>query len=251
MVNRIVAMALLLAAVPAMAQEPQKENDGTDPTRPINQARLSYEHVDLRNGLRAENVVGFWDQPFGDGYWISRVRVPFVATNALGDASLGLGDASFRIARVLSVSKKGGNVFQMEIIAPTAGRDEWGQGKWQLKPTFIQAFFLKDGMIIAPSLLHQFSFAGSSRRADVNVTTFDLYIVPKLANNKLFMTIDPAINYDWERKDTFGALAVTLGYNTGKFLGGQGQVFVKPATGIGGDRPFNWSIMAGVSVLGF
>ncbi|WP_310475311.1 hypothetical protein [Sandarakinorhabdus sp.] len=239
------------ATEPAPAAEAAAGNDGTDPTRPINSLRASYEHFELRGGRWAGTLATSIEQPFGDGYWTLRARVPFAATNALGNSALGLSDASLRLTRVFGVSRKGGRVAQLEVIAPTAGRDEWGGGKWQLKPVFIQAYFLKNGTIVAPALQHQFSFAGSSRRADVNTTTFDLYVVPRLANRKLFMTIDPALIYDWERKQTFGALAVTLGTNVGRLFGGQMQISVKPSVAVGGDRPFNYGLQAGVAVLGF
>jgi hypothetical protein len=89
-----------------------------------------------------------------------------------------------------------------------------------------------------------------SDRADLNLSTLDFYFVPRLANRKLFMTVDPAINMDWETGRDFGALAVTMGYKLGPMLGGRGQISMKPSIGIGANAPQDWGMLVSFQLLG-
>jgi hypothetical protein len=67
----------------------------------------------------------------------------------------------------------------------------------------------------------------------------------------MFMTIDPALNYDWANNGTFGSLSVTLGRSVGKMFGGIGQFTLKPTILVGGDRGANWGMQAGFKVVNF
>lgn len=245
----------LVTSAPALAQEApaasQVDNDGTDPTLPIKSARLAFEHLDLPQGFASDAFTLDYNKPFGDGLWIIRPSIRVAALNIPGDGGFHFGDASLKLTRILARSQKGGMVGALEIVAPTASRDFLGGGKWVAKPSFVYAIFLKGGQIFAPAILQTISFAGDRARADINLTTIDFYFVPRLSNKKLFMTLDPAINHDWQSDKSFGAFAVTLGYRLGPTLGGQSQVSIKPSVGIGGDRPFNWGIQANFQLLGF
>jgi hypothetical protein len=238
-------------AAPPAAESAKAENDGTDPTRPIRSARLAFEHIDVGGGLKSDQFTLGLAEPVGDGYWIVAPTMRVAALNVPGNARYGLGDASFKLTRVLTVNRKFGLVAAAEISAPTASKDILGSGKWVFKPSFIYARFLKGGHILAPAILHNVSFAGDRARGNVNLTTIDFYFVPRLSNPKLFMTLDPAVNYDWERNTAFGALAVTMGYKLGKMLGGNGQFSVKPSAGFGPNRPFDWGMQATFQLIGF
>lgn len=253
---RLLVLPLLLSAPPLLAQEaeppaaPKAENDGTDPTQPTSQLRFAFEHLDLRNGLASDRITAEYTKPFGDGSWTIRPKVEFAALNVPGDAGFGVGDVGLKLTRIVERNRSYGIVAALEVIAPTAGKDFLGGGKWVAKPSFTYAIFLKGGHIFAPTLVHSWSFAGDSDRADVNLSTFDLYFVPRLANRKLFMTVDPAVTFDWETGRDFGALAVTLGTQLGPMLGGRGQLSVKPSVGIGAYAPQDWGVQLSFQLLG-
>lgn len=80
------------------------------------------------------------------------------------------------------------------------------------------------------------SLTGSRERAEINSTVFDFYFVPKLADPSNFITIDPALSFDWESEREFSSLAVTMGRAVGTAFGGNGRVFVKPSVFAGGER---------------
>jgi hypothetical protein len=243
------ATAVAGAQAPAPAA-PAAENDGTDPTQPTSQLRFAFDHLELRNGLSSEKVSAEYTMPLGDGSWTLRPKVEFAALNVPGGAGFDVGDASLKLTKIVARNRRYGIVASLEILAPTAGKEFLGGGKWVAKPSLTYAIFLKGGHIFAPTLVHAWSFAGDNDRPDVNVSTFDLYFVPRLANRKLFMTVDPAVNLDWETGRDFGALAVTMGYKLGPMLGGRGQVSVKPSVGIGSNAPQDWGVQIAFQLLG-
>ncbi|UNK58392.1 hypothetical protein MNQ95_04655 [Pseudoxanthomonas daejeonensis] len=118
------------------------------------------------------------------------------------------------------------------------------------KGTFIYARFLPRG-IFAPALVHSFDLGGDWQRAEVDITTFDFYYVPKLADPDWFVTVDPSLNFDWENDRRFIGLAVTFGRSVGHAFGGLAQLYAKPTVLAGSERPGDFSVEVGVKVLGF
>jgi len=229
------------------------DNDGTDPTKPSpTSLTITTEYNRLRDGFYYNTLKGVYGRGISkDGRTTMQVSVPLANTNVLGDNGIGFGDIGFKVQRVVERTKSYGIVIAGEILFPTGRRSEHGSGRYVAKGTFIYAKFLKGGHIIAPSIVHGSSIAGDDTRQKINATVFDFYIVPRLKNKKLFMTIDPALTFNWENNVYNGALAVTVGRKLGEMFGGQAQIFVKPLVGIGGDRSFLWGFAVGYKVLGF
>jgi hypothetical protein len=250
----VVAVALGMAPVALHAQADEDraaDNDGTDPTRPVRSATLAFSQTELTNGVTARLFEFKFNQPLGAGRSAVQLVLPLASVNAFGETRYGLGDIGLRYSNVAVVTPQYGLVLQLEAEFPTAARPELGSGRTVLKPAVIYARFLRNGAILAPSLLHNVSVGGGSNRPDVNLTTFDLYFVPRLANPRAFMTLDPALNYDWEARAGYGAFAVTYGYRLGPMLGGVGQVYIKPSTTFGKNRPVDWGLEVGFQVVNF
>lgn len=245
---QIAAQPAAQAVAAAVAQE--KPNDGTDPTRPVRNLQLNYEHLDLRGNFTSDIMALAFTQPLG-GRSSLRIKAPLSSIDARGDAGFALGDMSLKYTRIPVLTRNYGIVLQAEMIFDTASRAELGTGQNVLKPGIIYARFLTGGAIFAPAIVHSVSLWGDSGRPPVSVTTFDFYYVPHLANPKLYMTLDPAMNFDWHNDRYFPSLAVTLGRKLGKAMGGNVQAYVKPSAAFFADRPFNWGIEAGVQLLAF
>lgn len=248
------AVAALTSAGAAWAQQapPSEVDNGTNPTKFSRVMEAKYEYLDLHQGFRSGALRLSYVQPLGDkNDYALRLRLPVQMNNALGRDSHDVGDASLMLLHVFGVTREHGFVWQLEASFDTASRPELGAGKDVLSPTFIYARFLKDGAIFAPAIKQSVSVGGDSRRSDVNVTALDFYYVPKLADPRNLVTIDPALSYDWETRKHFGSLAVTVGRLVGPMLGGNGIVTVKPTLFAGGDRPARWGIELSFKVLGF
>ncbi len=249
----VLAASTLVAAgfsSPSAAQTDDKPNDGTDPTRPVRTLQGDFEYLDLAHSRAKSKVfTASFAQPFG--HTSIQVKAPLASLDVNGDHGYALGDVSVKYTKVFGVTPRRGFVFTAEALLDTAERPELGTGKYVVKPTLIYAKFLKGGAIFAPAVLQSVSVAGQSRRASVNTTTIDFYYVPKLSNPRLYMTYDPAVNYDWEQDQFYAALAVTLGLKLGPTLGGSSQVFIRPSATFGEQRPVDWGVKVGVQLLNF
>lgn len=253
-----------------MAQDDLSEiNNGTNPTLLTTQAGIQYQYNEINSNLNTGLLEAFYTQPIGDGSKALRFTLPFSdspfnARPALGDASaaaaqdsdvgeeLRLGDFSVTYIDVFYLTPENGSAFTFELFLDTADTDTAGYGQLAGETSIFYAWFLDNKAIFAPAWVQTFGLeGGNSQDTDVNVTTVDFYYVPKLANPKYYITYDPAIIHDWESDATFGSLQITFGMLTGKFLGGDGQVFIKPGILLGGEAPADWSVQLGYKVLNF
>jgi hypothetical protein len=227
-------------------------DNGTDPTKFSRVVEAKYEYLELKDGFGSRTLRLSYTQPLGEKRDYSvRFRALATAVDVVGNESYGVGDVSVQIAHVFGLTKEHGFVAQGELFLNTAQRPELGTGKNAFKGTLIYARFLEDGSIFAPALVQNNSFSGDKSRPDINFTTVDFYYVPKFADPRNLMTLDPAINYDWVGDKPFLSLALTMGRVIGPALGGNAILFVKPSLFAGHDRPGSWGLELGYKVLGF
>lgn len=252
-----------------VAQESEEINNGTNPTLLTTQMGVQYQYNEIDSQLNTGLLEAFYTRPFGDGSKALRFTLPgsdspFNARPRLGDAAaaadqdpdvgeeLRLGDISVTYIDVFHLTPNNGAAFTFELFLDTAETDTAGYGQFAGETSIFYAWFLDNGAIFAPAWVQTFGLEGGNDLGqDVNVTTVDFYYVPKLANPKYYITFDPAMIHDWESDDTFGSFQVTFGMLTGKALGGDGQVFIKPGVLLGGEAPADWSVQVGYKVLNF
>jgi hypothetical protein len=240
------------AAASAKAADESKIDNGTNPTVQSSSAGASFEYLDLGSGINSQALKLTYVTPFGANKDYSLlIRVPVQAVGGIGNGSYGIGDTFLRVSRVFGVTSERGLVLQGEMVFDTASRDELGTGQNVFKGTFIYAKFLKNGDIFAPAIVQSNSLWGDDNRADINSTTLDFYYVPKLANPKNLLTLDPSLNFDWENNREFAGFAITLGRVLGPMLGGNGIVTIKPSVFAGSERPSDWGVEVGFKVIGF
>jgi len=244
---------LLAAEDPAHpGAEHRPDDNGTDPTRVSPTVVLRYEHLDLRGGFNSDTLRLLYTQPLGDEGLSAVYKLPVTRVDAAGNNGVGLGDVSVQLGKVFGLTKEGGNVVQAEMIFDTATRPELGYNQNVLKATYIRAIFLKNGGIFGPALVHNVGLWGMGDAPRVNLTTTDFYYVPKMADPRNLVTIDPNLSYGWTTDTVFGGLAVTFGRNFGKSpFGGNQFVLVKPAVLVGADRPSTWGLELSYKVIGF
>ncbi len=231
--------------------EHRADDNGTDPTRVSRTVQVKFEHLALRDGFSIDTLRVWYTQPRGSG--LSAIfKLPVTRVDVLGNNGAGLGDVSVQLGKVFGLTKEGGHVVQGEMIFDTATRPELGGNQNVFKATYIRAFFLQNGAIFAPSFLHNVGLWGQGDAPRINLTTVDVYYVPKMADPRNLVTFDPNFSYNWHRHDLFGSLAVTLGRNLGKSpFGGNQFVLVKPAAVFGNDRPNRWGVELTYKVIGF
>jgi hypothetical protein len=247
----LLSTTVLLAATPVLAQE-EKPDDGTDPTRISTSFSISYEGISLPDAGDLGTLFLKYGTPISaDRRTGLNLKLPIVSYS-LGEDGFGLGDFSIKLSRVATITPRYGIVLGAEAVLDTADAPERGFGVDVLKLSAIYAAFLKDGAIFAPSFLQTFSVGSpDTGRKDVNLTTIDFYYVPRLANPKAYMTLDPAILYDWETEELSAALSVTYGQSVDLGLPGNESFFIKPSTGIGANRAADLGLEVGFKIVGF
>ncbi|SLN59496.1 hypothetical protein ROG8370_02742 [Roseovarius gaetbuli] len=255
--------AIIVLAAPVSAQDVnvgtlaqrrvdnQEVNNGTNPTLLTTSAGIQYTYNDIRGGFSSGMWEAFVGVPFGSRKQFQfQVTVPY-ADSALND-DFGLGDVSLKFVHVVDVNASRGIAYTAEVFLDTADRPDLGNGQEVLEFSAFYAKFLPGGNIFAPAWVQTVGLDGKgSNGQDINRTTIDFYYVPKLANPKFFMAFDPALSYDWKTDKAFASLQTTFGMLTGKFAGGDSQIFIKPGIYAGGDRPLDFSVQVGFKILGF
>lgn len=230
----------------------QTPDNGTDPTRLTQSISTSLEHLSLRGELSQNTFDVQYSTPITDDARTAlRLTVPFIQTDVAGNDSYSLSDVGLKISDVLTITRQYGIVVSGEVTFDTANQTEGGTGKNVFKGTIAYVKFLEDGMIVAPSLNQSNSIWGEGDRRAVNMTVLDFYIVPKLDDPNTFLTLDPAINSNWQIGAQFLSLAVTIGRALGPAFGGRAQIYLRSSTFAGGERSANWGVEVGYRVIGF
>ncbi|MBL4733657.1 MAG: hypothetical protein JKY82_13895 [Rhizobiaceae bacterium] len=258
-----IAMASMLIASQASAQnavsgelaqkraDEQEINNGTNPTLLTTISGIQYQHNQINSKLSTGTWEAFVRIPFGVE---KRMAFEFTAPYASGtlDTSFGGGDIALKFVHVTNIETTWGAAYAAELFLDTAERTDIGYGETVLEFSAFYARFLEDGSIFAPAWVQLVGLEGNNPSGiDINQSTIDFYYVPKLANPNFFMTLDPALTYDWERDTGFASLQVTMGMLTGKAFGGDSQIFIKPGIYAGINRPLDFSFQIGFKVLNF
>ena len=260
----VLGLALVNAASAEPAPEPlpteaaqdtrAEDKTGTDPSNFKRTAWLWNEYVELPHGDAYLNTTTLtYIEPMQHGRAKLTLELPVATTDAASHTDTGLADVTVRYAQLLHLDRRKAIAASLGLISPTATADALGTGKWMLEPGASVIMFLSRQWIVAPALKQTVSFAGSSRRADVNYTSMDLYVVWRSASLQQWVIVDPGVVWNWEKQDQQlgGATALTYGRLLGRAGSGVWSAYVKPSSGWGGGRASDWSIEAGVKLVGF
>ncbi len=256
------SIAALTASLPAQpgdtadaasdAPAATEDKSGTDPTKFLRTLGLRNEYQRLTNDKSFNLTTLTYIEPFADGRMNVRLKAPLAYTDATGDDEFGLSDISLRYNWLAHVDASQGILLSADLTADTASEDALGRGKWYIAPGLTYAMFLSPTMIFAPAYQHNISFAGDDNRNDINESVIDFYFVFTAADKKSWFTIDPTLVIDWENdENTPLTLELEYGRNIGTLWGGALNAYIRPGIGIGQDRPYDWNVELGVTVVGF
>jgi hypothetical protein len=228
------------------------DKSGTDPTKFLRTLGLRNEYQRLPNDKSFNLTTFTYIEPFANGRMNLRLKAPLAYTDAAGDDKFGLSDISLRYNWLAHVDASKGILLSADLTADSATEDVLGRGKWYIGPAVTYAMFLSPTMIFAPAYQHNISFAGDGDRRDVNESVIDLYMVFTAEDKKSWFIVDPTLVIDWENdENTPFTLEAEYGRNIGTLFGGALNFYVRPGIGIGQDRPYDWNIEVGFTVVGF
>jgi hypothetical protein len=155
-----------------------------------------------------------------------------------------------QVIKVLPTDRNGAIILGAEMEFDTASRPELGAGRNVLTGSLTIERKLASGAIFAPTIAHGVGLWGRGDKS-INFTRLNLYFVAHIDNAKIYATIDPAMTIDWADDSQYADIALTLGYNFGRIIGADAQVFIRPSAGVGGARSFDWGVELGLQLLNF
>ncbi|MFZ2989813.1 hypothetical protein [Ideonella sp.] len=256
-IHALAAATLTAASSGVLAQVAAAEvgtaaDNGTDPTKLNTSASVQYEHIAEGHGETGTFKLSYALLLSEKRDYSLRFWLPVARRSGQGvQGEFGVGNVSVQLTHVFGLSRTQGFVAQGEVEFDRAVLSGSGIERTVLKGSMIYARFLAGGDLFAPAVVHSQRVGGGDARDDLSRTVFDFYYVPKLADTKTFVTVDPALNSDWKSDKHYASLAVTVGRVLGPALGGNAQVSIKPSVFAGGQRPANWGLEAGFKVIGF
>jgi hypothetical protein len=172
----LLALAVVCRAARAAEELPPLRSD-TDPTKPV-LFSLRNEYYNLQNNafanlsiLRADRLVleniGL---PGGARGSLVRLDVPFETFYNGRFTRSGLSDIYAQALEIPSLHRGFTVAYGSGLIAPTAGDQALGAGKWQIAPAILPAQFLPQRRGLAYVKIQDFiSFAGASDRPPVHI----------------------------------------------------------------------------------
>lgn len=235
----------------AWAQE-TKDTSGTNPAVITRTLQISNEYRFLPGDEYYNQTLLRYTEPFLDGKVGVRLTLPLEATNLTAEDEFGIGDIAAKFSWIPYMSRHQAFILSTEIYAPTASEDILGTGKWVAAPGLTWAYFASPEIIIAPAYIQNLSFAGKDDRADVNRGDFDLYFVYRPHGKRWWITSDTTVSYDFETDATPVSWELNFGRNLAKFKAGSAlNGYIRPGVGIGSDRPYDFNVEVGLTLVNF
>jgi len=151
----------------------------------------------------------------------------------------------------LNLKKRQAVALGVEFFLDTASEDALGDGATIVAPLIFYAYFnpFGPGSIIVPGYQHKFGIDEDEGR-EVNEGLIDIFMVKTWSGNQFWGFIDPQILLDYENDIEFMLLEIQAGMMTDKYFGTKGQsAYIMPSFGIGGDRPYDWSLEVGYKII--
>lgn len=223
-------------------------NDGTDPARPAKTVGISFEGRGLAGNDRQHSLFADFVLPLRSARTVVALRVPMVGVRSAGN-DWGPGDVGIQLSRIIPTDERGAIIVGGQLELDTAGSVARGSGQTVASASMIVERVTAIGMILAPTITHSLGISGSAGR--VNRTRINLYTVPVHGGEDLYLTLDPAVTFDWGEQARYGEIVATAGYRIGRLAGGDMQLFVRPGVGFGSLRSYRWSVEAGFQLLNF
>lgn len=233
----------------------EQDLTGSNPLLYLPTLTLKNEYQNVRGGRRQNITNVNYAQPLNNNKANLVLKVPYVNNNLGAGYKSGLGDIALRYNFLPYVKLNGaipdyGFFAGPEIVFDTASSDQLGRGKHILQLQAGYAKFLAGGLILAPAVQYNVSFAGENDRRSVSELLFDLYTVKQLPGKlKPVITLDPQFGFNLMDDNHFIGL-VEAQLQISPFKPGQ-NVYVRPGVGFGKYRPYDWNLEFGFSIVGF
>jgi hypothetical protein len=250
--TNLLLTALLISTTPALAQNKQQDNSGTNPVNFTWDWRSYLELQHLPHGDNS-SIVHTIEQrvPLGKYQFRYRVRQRWLSFDPDGNGTSteinGIGDFDVRFLAVPLVDQRYALATGLEITFDTASNVRLGAGKHTLGPQIFAVLFKPPGggQLVAPAYQFVFDVAGDDDRPDVRRSQFDLFYLWLAQSKKWWMMANPQAVIDHENDVEFALFEAEYG----RMMFAGLSSYLRPSIGLGDERPYDWSAEGGFKVI--
>ncbi|SHG21314.1 lipid A phosphoethanolamine transferase [Flavobacterium defluvii] len=242
---------LFFISLASTAQESQNTNETAKTV--YEEARYHYylktillfnEYLDTDSGSYNTTQIRFL-HPIGNKAWNLRVDLPLISTNTSSINKTGLGDVGAGISYIPYLDHKNGGVaLRGRVISNSAVDPALGSGKWVFAPAvFFGKYLITNKLLWISSFENQSSFAGSSNRSRVSITSFENYFMYLFGKN--WVAADAAFRYNDVNKGFPNNAFVEFG----RKITPNDLAYIHPSVAFGNHKTYNFGIEVGMLIL--
>ncbi len=249
--------------VAAKAAGDKEDKSGTNPVNLQDEIRIYNEYSWLNTkGDGNQNLATFeFRTPFAGGKWAFRLRADYNSFSADSDNDgnddvneAGIGDFDMRFLTVLALKGKNAFAVALEVFLNTASDPALGSGTTSLGPQAFYARFFRGGFgpyqggLFAPGVQWKYGVHEAAGRSKTRQILVDLNFLMMGKSKKHWFFTDPQIIRNLQTNKEFAIVDIEFG----KMLKRKGHsVYVRPAIGVGADRPTDGGVELGYKMVGF
>ena len=250
----IVVLAALIVAVPAVAQDKDKDNSGTNPINFTWDWRNYVEMVQLGDDNSSITNTIEMRVPLGEKFnFRTRIRRSSLSLDPNGPGIggkteiSGIGDMDARVLYVPYQNQKRALVFGLEGIFNTASNRFLGSGRNAIGPQIFGVFFnpIGGGTLMAPAVQQIIDLDGDEDRDEVDRTQFDFFYLWLDKNKKWRILANPQYVIDNEQDTEFGLFEVEYG----RMILGGFSMYTRMSVAYGADTPYDYSTELGFKAI--
>lgn len=144
----------------------QEVAPGVNPKDNITKAEIIGQYANLENGLESFSMAFKYDLALNKT-WGGNIEVPIVHLSGPDFSETAVGDTNLRV-RYVRTRDAVSIISAVELVAPTAGDEFAGTGKWQLNPVVGAVYAFDQQTFAFVGYKHYFSIAGDDDRNEIN-----------------------------------------------------------------------------------
>ena len=180
-------------------------------------------------------------------HWKFGAEIPVARVGNDEHSAKGLGDIMVSSSYVdYSPNKIFSYGLAMELTTPTATDHSLGDGKWVAEPEIFTVWKLSPNFIVEAEYRHIFSFAGSSRREDINESRYRM-IFGIVGPDGWWFEFDPRYTVDYKNP---GEAELIGEFELGTMINVGSSMYVRGGWHLGGNKySYDWEFMLGFKIL--
>lgn len=222
MSQRILALlALCTAAVPLSAQSAEEVKQANNPLATITSVNLQNYYVSSLYGVPDEQAGTAYlrvARPFGR--FLVRASLPMPTVPTGGDPESGIGDFNIFGTYIFKKTDRIEMGLGPQLVAPTAGNDLLGAGKWQGGLAFVTFYSVSPQIQLGGLVTWQASFAGDEDRAETNLLALQPFLLMQVGGG-WYLRSTGIMPFDLENE----VWSIPVGFGAGKVLKAGNTVF--------------------------